>query len=85
MEINKEISLKIRDLAKIRRKIRQNKIYAFRLSLEDPQDFDGNPFRDEVEFLKLQEIHILQEIQCLKRQVNFEHSPIFPRGSEKPC
>ena len=64
-----EIGLKLKELAKIRQKIRQNEIYAFRLSLEDPQDFDSNPFQDEVEFLKLQEIHILQEIQDLKREI----------------
>lgn len=64
-----EIGLKLKELAKIRRKIRQNEIYAFRLSLEDPQDFDSNPFQEEVEFLKLQEIYILQEIQYLKRKI----------------
>jgi len=63
-----EISLKLKKLAKIRRKIRQNEIYAFRQSLEDPQDFDSNPFQDEVEFLRLQETYILQEIQYLKRE-----------------
>jgi len=71
MQANKEISLRLKELAKIRRKIRQNKIYAFRLSLEDPQDFDSNPFQDEIEFLKLQELQLLQEIQYLKYQANF--------------
>lgn len=69
MEGNKEISLKIKELAKIRRKIRQNRIYAFRLSLQDSQDFDNNPYQDEISELQHQEILILQEIQFLKRQV----------------
>ncbi|MGQ9507512.1 MAG: hypothetical protein ACUVTB_06635 [Candidatus Bathycorpusculaceae bacterium] len=81
MEANKEISLKIKELAKIRRKIRQNKVYAFRLSLEDPQDFDSNPFQDEIEFLKLQEIYILQEIQYLKNQIRNSVHPLFFQNS----
>jgi len=76
MEINKEIILKIKALAKIRRQIKRNKKYAFLLSLQDPEEFD-NPYKDEIEFLKLQEILLLQEIQYLKRQVNPKASPIF--------
>jgi len=74
MQVNKEISLKIKELAKIRRKIRQNKIYAFRLSLQDSQDFDSNPFQDEILMLQLQELQLLQEIQYLKDQANFAPS-----------
>ena len=90
MQANKEISLKLKELTKIRRKIRQNKIYAFRLSLEDPQDWDSNSFQDDIEFLRLQEIHILEEIQHLRREIkdglnikNFPHfsSVTFQGGS----
>jgi isoleucyl-tRNA synthetase len=75
MQASKEISLKLKELEKIRRKIRQNKIYAFRLSLEDPQDFDSNSFQDEINELQLQEIHTLQEIQQIKREIQAQFNP----------
>jgi hypothetical protein len=51
MQTSKEISLKLKELEKIRRKIRQNKIYAFRLSLEDPQA-QFNPFSPSIRALE---------------------------------
>jgi len=73
----KEISLKLKESNRIRRKIRRNKIYAFRLSIEDPQDFDSNPFQDEIKLLRLQETYILQEIQSLKREIKAKTTPLF--------
>lgn len=78
MDASKEISLKLREIARIRRKIKQNEILAFRLSLQDPQDFDNNPFRDEIRELQLREIHMLQEIQHIKLQCKAQfNSPYF--------
>ena len=77
MEASREISLKLKELAKIKRKIRQNKICAFHLSMEDPQDFDSNPFQEEINELQLQEILILQEIQQNKRQIQTQYTFYF--------
>ncbi|MBT0160704.1 hypothetical protein G4O51_12060 [Candidatus Bathyarchaeota archaeon A05DMB-2] len=69
-EISKEISLKIKALNKLRKKIKLFKRYAFKLSLEDALEF-GNPYLDDVRELELQELLMLQEIQFLQREAKF--------------
>ncbi|MGQ9642121.1 MAG: hypothetical protein ACUVUF_08425 [Candidatus Bathycorpusculaceae bacterium] len=63
-------------LNKLKYQIKKAKLYAFKLSLDNDNN-TFNPYDNEINELQLQEIHLLQEIQYLKHQANFNVHSIF--------
>jgi hypothetical protein len=73
-----------RKLNRVKSQIKRAKLYAFKLSLDN--DGDYNPYCNEINELQLQEIHILQEIQQIKHEIQAQFDPYsfspltFPGG-----
>jgi len=77
LDLNKKLN-------RVKSQIKRAKLYAFKLSLDN--DGNYNPYYNEINELQLQEIHILQEIQQINREIQAQFdfhsfSPLtFPGG-----
>jgi predicted nucleotidyltransferase component of viral defense system len=76
LDLNKKLN-------RVKSQIKRAKLYAFKLSLDN--DGNYNPYYNEINELQLQEIHILQEIQQIKHEIQTQFDPsfsplTFPRG-----
>ena len=77
LDLNKKLN-------RVKNQIKKAKLYAFKLSLDN--DGNYNPYDNEINELQLQEIHILQEIQQIKHEIQaqfdlYSFSPLtLPRG-----
>jgi predicted nucleotidyltransferase component of viral defense system len=77
LDLNKKLN-------RVKSQIKRAKLYAFKLSLDN--DNDNNPYYNEINELQLQEIHILQEIQQIKHEIQAQFDPYsfspltFPGG-----
>jgi hypothetical protein len=79
LDLNKKLN-------RVKSQIKRAKLYAFKLSLDNDNDGNYNPYYNEINELQLQEIHILQEIQQIKHEIQAQFDPhsfsplTFPRG-----
>ncbi|MBT0160507.1 hypothetical protein G4O51_11055 [Candidatus Bathyarchaeota archaeon A05DMB-2] len=77
LDLNKKLN-------RVKNQIKRAKLYAFKLSLDN--DGNYNPYYNEINELQLQEIHILQEIQQIKQEIQAQFDPYcfspltLPRG-----
>jgi hypothetical protein len=77
LDLNKKLN-------RVKNQIKRAKLYAFKLSLDN--DGNCNPYYNEINELQLQEIHILQEIQQIKHEIQTQFDPYsfspltLPRG-----
>jgi hypothetical protein len=79
LDLNKKLN-------RVKNQIKRAKLYAFKLSLDNDNDGNYNPYCNEINELQLQEIHILQEIQQIKHEIQAQFNPYsfspltFPGG-----
>jgi hypothetical protein len=66
LDLNKKLN-------RVKNQIKKAKLYAFKLSLDN--DGNYNPYYNEINELQLQEIHILQEIQQIKHEIQAQFDP----------
>ena len=66
LDLNKKLN-------RVKNQIKRAKLYAFRFSLDN--DGNYNPYYNEINELQLQEIHILQEIQQIKHEIQAQFDP----------
>jgi len=77
LDLNKKLN-------RVKSQIKRAKLYAFKLSLDN--DGNHNPYDNEINELQLQEIHMLQEIQQIKHEIQAQFDPYsfspltFPGG-----
>jgi hypothetical protein len=68
LDLNKKLN-------RVKNQIKRAKLYAFKLSLDN--DGNYNPYYNEINELQLQEIHILQEIQQIKHEIQAQFDPYY--------
>jgi hypothetical protein len=79
LDLNKKLN-------RVKSQIKRAKLYAFKLSLDNDNDGNYNLYYNEINELQLQEIHILQEIQQIKHEIQAQFDPYsfspltFPGG-----